>query len=89
MLDTKRCGKCINVDGMVAMGDVMVGFQPSIRGLIKKTKKRIYSVLDMTHVNGRQSVGKQYLFHPLCIPLRTKTILPQWVHLKSNIQMMT
>jgi len=39
VLDTKRCGKCINVDGMVAMGDVMVGFQPSIRGLIKKTNE--------------------------------------------------
>lgn len=53
MLDIKRCGKCINVDGMVAMGND-VGIQPSIRGPIKKTKRRIYSVLDTTRVNGRR-----------------------------------
>ena len=52
MLDTKRCGKCINVDGMVAMGDDVLGIQPSIRGPIKKTKRQIYSILNMTHVNG-------------------------------------
>jgi len=53
VLDTKRCDKCINVDGMVAMGDDVVGIQPSIRGPIKETKRRIYRVLDMTHVNDR------------------------------------
>jgi len=56
VLDTKICGKCINVDSMVAMGDDDVGIQPSVKGLIKKTKRRIYSVLEMTHINGRNNL---------------------------------
>lgn len=44
----------INVDGMVAMGDDVVGIQPSIRGPIKKTKRGVYGVLDMTHENDRR-----------------------------------
>jgi hypothetical protein len=38
---------------MVAMGDDVVGIEPSIRGPVKETKRQIYSVLDMTHLNDR------------------------------------
>ena len=53
VLDTNRRGKCINMDGMATMGDDVIGIQPSIRGPIKKTKRRMYNVLDTTHINGR------------------------------------
>jgi hypothetical protein len=53
VLDTNRRGRCINMDGMATMGDDVIGIQPSIRGPIKKTKRRMYNVLDTTHINGR------------------------------------